>query len=73
MSICLYFKKGGEFLMPYKIYAECPCCKKKATNLNELDTLFGKRNMGNDKVIPQSYCRECRIAHCTADEPCKVR
>jgi hypothetical protein len=58
--------------MPYEINAECPCCGKQAHSLDELDELFGTRVMANTKKIPQSYCRACRIAHCTAGQPCKV-
>ena len=25
------------------------------------------------RYIPQSYCRECRSAHCEAGKPCKVK
>lgn len=25
------------------------------------------------QYIPQSYCRECRSAHCEAGKPCKVK
>lgn len=55
--------------MPYGEYAECPCCKKVAKGKEEIERLFGYRNMGNDKIIPQSYCRECRIAGCKKGEP----
>lgn len=34
---------------------------------------FGYRNMGDGRYIPQSYCRECRSAHCEAGKPCKVK
>lgn len=58
--------------MPYKIYAECPCCKKRANGINEIEELFGFRTMANEKKIPQSYCRNCRSAHCEAGKPCKA-
>lgn len=59
--------------MPYGEYAECPCCGKIAYGRDEIEDQFGYRNMGNDKIIPQSYCRACRSAHCEAGEPCKAQ
>ena len=59
--------------MPYGKYAECPCCGKIAYGELEIEEKFGYRNMGNGKIIPQSYCRECRSAHCEAGKPCKVK
>lgn len=63
--------------MPYSLsngneYAECPCCGKRANSLDEIELIFGWRNIGNDETIPQSYCRACRSAHCEADLPCKA-
>lgn len=55
--------------MPYGTYAECPCCKITAKGEKEIQELFGYRNMGNDKIIPQSYCRKCRAAHCEVGNP----
>ena len=48
--------------MPYGSidYAECPRCGKTAYGEDEIQTLFGYRNMGNDNIIPQSHCKECR-------------
>ncbi len=48
--------------MPYgtKDYAECPRCGKTAYSEDEIDVLFGYRDMGNNKIIPQSHCKECR-------------
>ena len=57
--------------MPYIIYAECPCCGETVNSKNEIEELFGWRTMEDDEVIPQSYCRACRSARCTAGEPCK--
>jgi len=59
--------------MPYGEYAQCPCCRKTAYGNDEIERDFGYRNMGNGKVIPQSYCRDCRSAHCEAGKPCKVK
>lgn len=59
--------------MPYGDYAQCPCCEKTAFGTNEIKQLFGYRNMGDGRCIPQSYCRECRSAHCEAGKPCKVK
>uniref|UniRef100_UPI003F4C5435 hypothetical protein n=1 Tax=Brachyspira catarrhinii TaxID=2528966 RepID=UPI003F4C5435 len=59
--------------MPYGEYAKCPCCGKIAYDKDEIENEFGYRDMGNDKIIPQSYCRECRSAGCEAGKPCKVK
>lgn len=58
--------------MPYNIEAHCPCCKKSAYGIDEIERLFGWRTP-NDKTIPQSYCKKCRSAGCKAGEPCKVK
>lgn len=55
--------------MPYGEYAECPCCKKVAKSKQEIEIKFGYRRMENGKIIPQSYCRECRSARCVAGMP----
>lgn len=60
--------------MPYgENYAECPCCHKKAYGNDQIKLLFGYRNMGNGKIIPQSYCYACRSARCEGGKPCKVK
>ena len=46
--------------MPYGEYAECPHCGKKAYGEEEIEELFGYRNMGDGREIPQSWCKECR-------------
>lgn len=38
---------------------DCPRCNKSGP----IDTMFGYRTIKGDKVIPQSYCIECRRAH----------
>ncbi|WP_071837985.1 hypothetical protein [Selenomonas ruminantium] len=58
--------------MPYGTYAECPCCKKKAYKEKEIEEKFGYRDMGDGRIIPQSYCRACRSAGCKAGQPCRV-
>ena len=55
--------------MPYGSYAECPCCEKIAKGEDEIEEKFGNRTMESGRVIPQSYCRECRSAHCEAGNP----
>lgn len=55
--------------MPYGEYAECPCCSKIAKGKTDIEKEFGYRNMGDDKIIPQSYCRKCRIAGCKSGNP----
>jgi len=61
--------------MPYELSAKCPCraCNVEASkDYNKIDLLFGFRNMGDGRKIPQSYCRKCRSAGCTANSPkCK--
>ena len=59
--------------MPYGEYAQCPCCGKTAYGEDEIEQEFGYRNMGDGRYIPQSYCRECRSAHCEAGKPFKVK
>lgn len=60
--------------MPYdKTSATCPCCGKKANNLDEIEIKFGWRTMESGKTIPQSYCRACRSAHCESGVPCKSK
>ncbi len=59
--------------MPYdENHAECPCCQKRAEGKIQIEKLFGYRNMGDGRTIPQSYCRDCRIAHCEGGKSCKV-
>lgn len=55
--------------MPYGVYAECPCCGITAKGEEEIEQEFGYRTMANGNVIPQSYCRLCRSAHCEAGNP----
>ena len=47
-------------MMPYGEYAECPNCGKIAHGEEEIEELFGYRNMGDEKIILQSWCKECR-------------
>ena len=80
MHICIILvivNRKGVNIMPYSLssgneYAECPCCGKKANSLNEIESKFGWRTMENGETIPQSYCRDCRSAHCEAGLPCKA-
>lgn len=46
--------------MPYGQYAKCPRCGKEAHGEEEITELFGYRDMGDGKIIPQSHCRQCR-------------
>lgn len=48
--------------MPYNIEEHCPCYKKIANGLDEIEILFGWRRP-NGKIIPQSYCKDCRSAN----------
>lgn len=63
--------------MPYQLSAKCPCraCNIEAhRDMNEIERLFGFRNMGDGRKIPQSYCRKCRSAGCEASLPkCQSR
>ena len=54
-------------------FAQCPCCEKFANGLDKIEELFGFRNMGDGRRIPQSYCRACRAAGCEAGSPCKEK
>lgn len=61
--------------MPYDltvdpIWCECSCCGLRVDGEGEIERLFGWRTP-NDSVIPQSYCRACRSAHCETGKPCK--
>ena len=40
--------------------AECPKCGAKAVGREEIEKIFGYRNMGDGRIIPQSWCKECR-------------
>ena len=55
--------------MPYEVAARCPCCDKIASkDMNVIQDLFGFRVMKDKKktrMIPQSYCRECRGKKCS--------
>ena len=46
---------------------------KDGIRKNDIEQEFGYRNTGDGRYIPQSYCRECRSAHCEAGKPCKVK
>lgn len=46
--------------MPYGDYAKCPNCGKVAYQEAEIEKEFGYRNISSEKVIPQSWCRDCR-------------
>ncbi len=46
---------SGTVKLPHK----CPKCGKTATTHQELDSLFGYRNMPKG-VSNQSWCKECR-------------
>lgn len=60
--------------MPYgEEFAQCPCCGKTAYGKDGIELEFGYRNMGDGRYIPQSYCLECRSAHCEAGKPCKAK
>ncbi len=39
-------------MMPYGEYAECPNCGKIAHGEEEIEELFGYRNMGDEKSFP---------------------
>lgn len=57
--------------MPDLTQAHCPCrgCHAIATNAEQVEQLFGLRNMGDGTVRVQSYCRECRSRQCEASDP----
>ena len=39
----------------------CPHCGKTASGRDEIEEKVGYRNMGDERIIVQSWCRECRI------------
>lgn len=47
--------------MPHGDYAECPNCGKVAYDEDGIEEEFGYRNMGAGNIIPQSWCRDCRL------------
>jgi hypothetical protein len=57
--------------MPALDKACCPCrgCNKTAKTAEEVEELFGLRNMGDGTIRVQSYCRECRSLRCEAADP----
>lgn len=49
--------------MPHGKYAKCPNCEKEALGEEEIEKLFGYRQMDPkdpNSIIPQSHCKECR-------------
>ena len=46
--------------MPHGKYAKCLRCGKSALGEDKIMELFGFRFKPNGKIVPQSYCRECR-------------
>jgi len=46
----------------YQLPKECPQknCTITANSLVEIEKKFGCRKMKDGKIIPQSWCRECR-------------
>ena len=46
----------------YTLTKECPVedCTTIANSLVEIEEKFGCRKMEDGKIIPQSWCRECR-------------
>lgn len=50
--------------LPTEEVKECPQCAVKATGKEEIETIFGYRNMAGespyDDIRPQSHCRSCR-------------
>lgn len=57
MSSCNNIESINDYLPK-----ECPQkdCTSSANSLAELELVFGCRNMGEGKIIPQSWCRACR-------------
>lgn len=41
----------------------CPNCGKSAEGRLAIETEFGLRNMGNDTIRVQSWCKECRAKY----------
>ncbi len=52
--------------MAYQVEAVCPCCQTAASgDLNKIEVLFGFRTVDGERLIPQSYCRNCRRLRCS--------
>lgn len=47
---------SGKITLPHA----CPNCAKKASTHQELEEKFGFRNMGDNSMRNQSWCKECR-------------
>lgn len=41
----------------------CPHCGKSAEGRAAIETEFGLRNMGDDTIRVQSWCKECRTKY----------
>lgn len=52
-------KKHSEMIPSINYVTKCPACGKTADSIQEIDKLFGFRNM-NGFVRSQSWCRDCR-------------
>jgi type III restriction enzyme len=52
-------KKHNEAIPKINYVSKCPACGKTADTLQDIDKLFGFRNM-NGFIRSQSWCRDCR-------------
>lgn len=52
-------KKQNEAIPTINYVTKCPACGKTAASLDDIDKLFGFRNM-NGFIKSQSWCRDCR-------------
>jgi type III restriction enzyme len=52
-------KKHNETIPTISYISKCPACGKTAASLQDIDKLFGFRNM-NGFIRSQSWCRDCR-------------
>ena len=59
--------------MPYGEYAQCPCCGKTAYGKDNIEKKFGYRDMGDGRIIPQSYCKKYPSAGCKAGYHSKLK
>ena len=52
-------EKHNKSSISNKVEVNCPACGKTANSRDEVEKIFGFRNM--DGIIrPQSWCRDCR-------------
>ena len=54
-------KKDWKSITYSKIEKRCPKCEVDAKGYKNIDIVFGFRKVSEKSVIPQSWCRKCRL------------